>query len=206
MVRIMELDTTGSRTSILLDNGEKYWLRYEDLAGTGIYKDAEMSEDVFFHWLKVRQYPRALNQAVAMLARRPCSSGEITSRLSRHRYTSEVIELVVYKLEKEKLLNDMDFCNQWIQYRLNRGYGPAVIRRELRSKGIAQEMIDTAFDSVNEEDGLDKAEALARKAWMRRKPDEDFRKFRQKVTAMLVRKGYSWDTARAACKSAENKL
>ena len=102
MVRIMELNKAGSQISILLDNGEKYWLRYEDLAGTGIYKDAEMSEDVFFHWLKVRQYPRALNQAVAMLARRPCSSGEITSRLSRHRYTSEVIELVVYKMEKEK--------------------------------------------------------------------------------------------------------
>ena len=67
-------------------------------------------------------------------------------------------------------------------------------------------MIDTAFDSVNEEDGLDKAEALARKAWMRRKPDEDLRKSRQKVIGMLVRKGYSWDTARAACKSAENKL
>ena len=206
MVRIMELDTTGSRTSILLDNGEKYWFKNEDLAGTGIFEGAEMSADTFLHWLRVRQYPRALNQAVSMLARRPCSSGEITSRLARNRYASDVIELVVYKLIKENLLNDMDFCNQWIQYRLNRGYGPGIIRRELVSKGIPQVMIDTAFESINEKVGMEKAESLARKAWMRRKPDEDIRKSRQKIIGLLVRKGYSWDTAKAACKYAENKL
>ena len=44
MVKIMELNKAGSQISILLDNGEKYWLRYEDLAGTGIYKDAEIIE------------------------------------------------------------------------------------------------------------------------------------------------------------------
>lgn len=206
MVRIAELNKAGPYTSILLESGEKYWLRNEDLAGTGIYESAEISADTFYHWLRVRQYPRALNQAVAMLARRPCSSGEITSRLTRYRYSSEVIELVIYKLEKEKLLNDTDFCNQWIQYRLNRGYGPGVIRRELRSKGISQEIIDAAFDSVKEEDGMEKAESLARKAWLRRKPDEDLRKTRQKVIGFLVRKGYSWDTAKAACKSAESNL
>ena len=206
MVRIMALDTAGSRTSVLLDNGEKYWFRNEDLAGTGIFEGAEMPDDSFFQWLKLRQYPRALNQAVAMLARRPCSSGEISSRLVRNRYASEVIELVVYKLEKENLLNDVEFCNQWIQYRLTRGYGPSVIRRELRSKGIAQGMIDTAFESLNEEDAMDKAESLARKAWLRKNPEEDLRKTRQKVIGLLVRKGYSWDTAKAACKSAESKL
>ena len=67
-------------------------------------------------------------------------------------------------------------------------------------------MIDTAFESINEKVGMEKAESLARKAWMRRKPDEDIRKSRQKIIGLLVRKGYSWDTAKAACKYAENKL
>ena len=206
MVRIMEMNSSGSYTSILLDNGDKYWLRNEDLPGTGIFENAEMSSESFFHWVRVRQYPRALNQAVAMLARRPCSTGEISCRLSRNRYTSEVIELVIYKLQKEHLLDDVDFCRQWIQYRLNHGYGPGVIRRELRFKGIAQDLIDTALGSLDEEEGMEKAESLARKAWMHRKPDEDLRKCRQKVIGLLVRKGYSWDIARAACTSAESKL
>ena len=206
MVRIMELKADDSQTSILLDSGEKYWLKNNDLAGTGIFEGAELSRESFFHWLRIRQYPRALNQAVSMLARRPCSTGEIVSRLTRKRYADEVIELVIYKLEKEKLLNDRDFCDQWIQYRFNHGYGPVFIRRELRMKGIAQEMIDTALELFDEDDRMEKAEALARKAWMRTKPDKDLRKSRQKVIAFLVRKGYSWDTARAACKSAESKL
>ena len=206
MVRIMELNTEGSRTSILLDNGEKYWMKTNDLAGTGIFEGAEISQESFSYWLRIRQYPGALNRAVAMLARRPCSAGEIKSRLARNRYADEIIELVIYKLEKENLLNDRDFCDQWIQYRLNHGYGPGVIRRELRMKGVAQEMIEAALESFDEDDSMEKAEVLAQKAWMHTKPDEDLRKRRQKVIGFLVRKGYSWDTAKAACKSAESKL
>ncbi|MBR5961271.1 MAG: regulatory protein RecX [Clostridia bacterium] len=206
MVRIAELLVSGSQVTVILESGEKYWLRNEDLAGTGFYAGAEMPADSFYRWLRVRQYPRALNQAVAMLARRPCSKGEISSRLTRNRYASDVIELVLYKLQKEKLLDDRDFCNQWIQYRLNRGYGPAFIRRELRMKGVDEEIILSALESLDEEDGMEKAEALARKAWNRRKPDEDLQKSRQKVIGFLVRKGYSWDAAKAACKAAENNL
>ena len=91
----MELNTEGSRTSILLDNGEKYWMKTNDLAGTGIFEGAEISQESFSYWLRIRQYPGALNRAVAMLARRPCSAGEIKSRLARNRYADEVIELTV---------------------------------------------------------------------------------------------------------------
>ena len=73
--------------------------------------------------------------------RRPCSKGEITARLQRGKYTSEVVDLVIYKLEKEKLLNDREFCEQWVQYRLGRKYGPAFIHRELRTKGIPEALI-----------------------------------------------------------------
>ena len=206
MVRIMELNSVRSQTSVLLDNGDQYWLRNEDLAGSGIYEGAEMTSDSFLQLIRVLQYPRALNQAVAMLARRPCSTGEIISRLNRNRYASEVIELVVYKLEKEKLLNDNDFCHQWIQYRINRGYGPGFIRRELRIKGIPPEMIDAVFESLDEDEEMEKAVSVAAKAWKRKKPDEDINKCRQKIIGLLVRKGYSWDMAKAACKSAEIEM
>ena len=49
MVRIMELKADGSQTSILLDSGEKYWLKNNDLAGTDIFEGAELSRESFFH-------------------------------------------------------------------------------------------------------------------------------------------------------------
>ena len=206
MVTITGLDVKGTSVCISLNSGEKYWLKKSDLIDSGFTVGIEMTSDDFYHFIRIHQYPRALNQAVSMLARRPCSKGEILARLQRSRYMSEVSELVIYKLEKENLLNDRDFCMQWVQYRISRKYGPAVIRRELRMKGIPDDMIQLSLDLQNQSEELSNASALAAKAWSRMKPDADLRATRQRVITSLVRKGYSWDMARKACDEAEKNL
>ena len=113
---------------------------------------------------------------------------------------------MIYKLEKEKLLNDREFCEQWVQYRLGRKYGPAFIHRELRTKGIPEDMIVSALEDRDETDELMNAVSLAKKAWSRAKPDSDLYKRRQKVIASLVRKGYSWEMAKEACSTAETDM
>lgn len=206
MVRIAEIKKVRSLVCILLDNGETYWLFPEDLAGTGFAENQEYDSGAFDQWIKIRQFPRALNLAVSMLARRPCSKGEILHKLLSRKFTGEVAELVVYKLEKENLVNDVEFCDQWIRYRLGRGYGLSVIHQELRIKGISEEMISAAFDRLDPDEGRENAFHMARKCWKRIMGGEDVRKSRQKVIAFLVRKGYDWDTAREACRKAEDEL
>ena len=205
MVIIKELSRSRSFVCISLDNGMHYWLRNEDLEGTGISVGAEFTEDCFTQIIRLKQYPRALNHAVEMLARRPCSKGEIQKRLRDKRYIDEIAELVVYKLEKEKLLNDDEFCEQWIRSRSARCYGPGVIRQELKSKGISDEMIDSAFQKTDPDAENDNPVIIARKAWKRIRPGEDIRKSRQKVILSVVRKGYSWETSRKACDTAERE-
>ena len=187
----------------MLDSGQLFWLRGEDLSGTGFREGLSFENEDFLQKIRLCQYPRALNHAVSMLARRPCSRQEIMSRLIRLRYTEEVAELVVLKLEKEKLLNDEEFCDQWIRYRQSRGYGPSVIRRELKMKGIPDGMIGKALKNVDSVEQEDNAASLARKAWKRVGTGGDMRRNRQKVIASLVRKGYDWKTATKACREAE---
>ena len=145
MVTVKDISRIRASVCILLDSGEKYWLREADLPAAGIREGISFETEDFLQKIRLCQYPHALNHAVSMLARRPCSRKEITSRLIRLRYTEDVAELVAYKLEKEKLLDDGEFCEQWIQYRLSKGYGPSVIRRELKMKGIPDGMIDKAL-------------------------------------------------------------
>ena len=205
MVKITEVRFVRSFVNIRTESGASFWLRQDDLAGTNFSEGAELEEEEFLQAVRVRQYPHALELAVSMLARRPCSKGEILSRLKTRRYMDDVAELVVYKLEKENLLDDRDFCEQWIRYRLARHYGPAVIRQELRMKGVPADIIDEAFDRTDTEDEVDHALLLARKAWKRTCKGEDIRKSRQKVIASLVRKGFSWEQARHACAEAERE-
>lgn len=205
MVTVTEMENVRAFCCVHLDNGTRWWIRRDDLPQAGFREGASYDEAVFQERIRICQYPRALNHAVSMLARRACSRKEISDRLKRLRYTEEVAELVIYKLEKEKLLDDAAFCEQWIRYRISSGYGPSVIRRELRMKGISSGMIDEALADrpPDEEDEI--AVRLAEKAWKRAGSAGDIRKARQKVIAALVRKGYSWDTARAACEKAEKE-
>ena len=205
MVTIEEIRGVRSFVCIRLSSGESYWLRRDDLVGTAFHEGDEVDEKTFSRTVQVRQYPRALNHAVAMLARRPCSREEIRSRLVSRRYMEDVADLVVYKLEKEKLLDDREFCEQWIRFRTASHYGPAVIRRELRMKGIPPDMIEETLASADSSDPEKHALILARKAWSRAKAGEDIRKTRQRVIASLVRKGFPWEDARIACETAEKE-
>ena len=205
MVTIVETECVRAFCCIRLDNGTRWWIRQEDLPLSGFREGLSYEEEAFQRQLRLCQYPRALNHAVSMLARRPCSRKEIADRLIRLRYTEEVAGLVVYKLEKENLVDDVSFCDQWIRYRLSRKYGPSVIRRELRIKGIPPDMIDKAFEAFDQDEEADNAVKLAVKAWKRVGTSGDMRKNRQKVIASLVRKGYGWEAARSACEKAENE-
>lgn len=203
MVTVMEISRIRSSACILLDSGERFWLRADDLPGTGFREGLSFETEDFLQKVRLCQYPRALNHAVSMLACRPCSKKEISSRLVRLRYTDDVAELVVFKLEKEKLLDDGEFCGQWIRYRLSKGYGPDLIRRELKMKGIPDGMIDQALEEADSDEQENNAVMLARKVWKRVGTGGDIRKNRQKVIASLVRKGYDWETAGKACREAE---
>ena len=206
MVTVLEIRRERSTVCILLDTGERFFLKSEDLPGTGISESAVFEEDAFLQQIRLRQYPRALSAAVSMLARRPCSSGEITDRLIRRRFIPEVTELVVYKLKKENLLDDELFCEQWIRYRIEHRFGPVRIRQELKMKGVPEPLINSTLSRMYdpEEESCHIA-VLARKAWSRVRPGEDIRKSRQKVIVSLVRKGFGWEDARAASDAAESE-
>lgn len=149
-------------------------------------------------WLMVRQYRHALDRAVAYLASRARSRREIEQRLLQSGYRPCTVEMVLYKLERENLLDDADFARQWVEARSARKMGKTRIAMELRRKGVSAEEAEAALESIDEEDQLSGAVALVEKAITRVKPDEDPRKTASRLTAMLARRGYGWDIAREA--------
>lgn len=148
-------------------------------------------------WLMVRQYRHALDKAVAALAARACSRKEIEGKLLRIGYRPCTVEMVLYKLEREHLLDDADFARQWVEARCKK-LGRRRIAQELRQKGISAEQTDEALKQVDEEEQLACAASLASKALGRAKSGEDPRKTAQRIIAAIVRRGYDYDVARKA--------
>lgn len=206
MVIICNIQSIRSALCIYLDDGERYWIHKDDLKYADFQPGITYNKENFLQQISVLQYPRALNLAVSMLAKRPCSENEIRQKLLRRKFIPDVTELVIYKLKKEHLLNDHDFCEQWVRYRTGCKYGPRVIRTELRMKGISDDIILSVLEKLDEEDNFNNALSLSFKYWKKKKPDEDIQKSRRRVISALVRKGYDWSTAQKACDMAESEI
>lgn len=162
--------------------------------------------DEYDNWLMVRQYRHALDKAVAFLASRARSRKEIEDKLLHCGYRPCTVEMVIYKLETENLLDDADFARQWVEARVNHKLGRNRIAQELRRKGISADEAEAALESIDSNDQLSAAIALVEKALARTKSGEDPRKTANRITAMLARRGFGWDIAREAISQAMNNL
>ncbi len=162
----------------------------------------QLDLEEYDNWLMVRQYRFALDRAVGYLAARARSKREIEQKLLQAGYRPCTVEMVIYKLERENLLDDADFARQWVESRSHHKLGRSRIAQELRRKGISSEEAEEALSAIDDEEQLQGAVALAEKAAARIKPDEDLRKASSRIAGMLARRGYSWDIAREAIRQA----
>ncbi|MDD3410976.1 MAG: regulatory protein RecX [Eubacteriales bacterium] len=156
--------------------------------------------------LLLSQYPQALEYAVSLLALRARSEGELRTRMLAKHYLDEAVDLALYKLRKEKLLNDEAFARDWAAARTRHQLGKRRISMELRQKGISAEMADQALDSVNEDEQTEQAMRLALKLLRRRAEDADERDVMRKAVQAMQRRGFGYDEAKNALQTALERL
>lgn len=147
-------------------------------------------------------FDRYYNRAIWYLARRPRTEKEIRDKLIEKKATPEIVDAVIAKLKSQKFLNDFEFARWWIDQRAQfRPRSLRLLKLELRQKGISTEVIDVVLsDRTNEElkvNDLDSARKLVAKKYpkMEGLPQEEVYK---KLGGFLGRRGYSWETIKAA--------
>ena len=205
MVIVEEIIPLRTGVHLRLDSGRCVRLTRKEIAEGGFREGMELNEADFDQFVRLHQYPRALNQAVSMLARRPCSRYEIERRLTDNRFEAEIVGLVLYKLEKERLLNDAEFADNWTQYRSAGKFGRRRIQQELKQKGVDDEIALDALNRLDENELLENAVRLALKAIDRSRPSESRYSMRNRVLSALVRKGYDWEMASKAFETASKQ-
>ena len=194
---IRSVDTIRNKTRIVFESGWEVWFPVRCILPFPLEEGTEVDRASFEKTILLVQYPSALDRAVAMLARRPHSEGEISRKLESAHYDREVISLVLYKLEKEKLVDDFDFSRQWVESRM-RKYGKNRIRQELRMKNVDAGIIDEVLETATETEQLQHAVDIARKKLKTFRVSDDQQRALRNTAAALVRRGFSWETARKA--------
>lgn len=198
MVTVESVVQFRSRFRMKLSDDSDWWFTAGDMKELGLAEGDPVDPEQLRQFTLLHQYPRGLNLAVAMLAKRACSREEIRRKLETNHYHDEVTDLVLYKLEKEGFLNDRAFAEQWLRYRLSSRYGPRRVEQELRFKGVSPEIRSEIMESVSEEDQLSQAVQFIQSRLRRSSREEDPRKTRDRILRALLRRGFDWDTARSA--------
>ena len=200
---VREIEEKKRSSVIVMESGERFWMTKSQLRERDpIEIGQELDVEELRQWLLPRQYPMALNNAVELLAQRAHASGEIAQKLRRRLFMEDTIEMVLYKLEKERLLDDEAFARDWAASRARSQIGRSRIKQELRMKGISAEMAEIALEELDVEESGDAAVALACKLLKRYSREADERKAMQKLLMAMARRGYGYEESRQAVEKA----
>lgn len=138
---------------------------------------------------------QAKTVCLRLLTARARTRAELAEQLTKRGFPDDVAERVLNRLAKARLVDDADFAQQWVRSRHEyAGKGRKVLAAELRTKGVAEEVIAEALADLDSGAERDRAEQLVA-AKLRREtlggdPADDVRVTRRLV-AMLARRGYS---------------
>lgn len=131
----------------------------------------------------------AYQQAMLFLSYRPRSEAEIRQNLRKHEIPEAVIEHTLERLRQAGLANDDQFAQAWVENRNTfRPRSRRMMAMELKQKGLADEAIQSAVQSVDDEASAYEA---AQKRAARFKGLE-WNEFRKKLSEFLARRGYSY--------------
>jgi regulatory protein len=138
---------------------------------------------------------RIRSSAIALLARREHSTGELERKLESRGYDADVTAEVLADLGRKGLISDERYVTSFITHHAARGQGPMRIRSELRESGVAAELVERLLDE-SEVDWAETARNVRRKKFSTALP-ASFAE-RAKQSRFLQYRGFSQDQIRAA--------
>jgi regulatory protein len=131
-----------------------------------------------------------LNAAYRYLSYRPRSEAEIRHQLHRRGFADEMAEKAIAKLKEQNLSDDFAFAQFWKDNRLSfRPKSKRLIKRELRDKKVASEIIDQVTKDIDDEEiayklGSSRMPALAHL---------DYPDFYRRLSSYLMYRGFGYE-------------
>jgi regulatory protein len=134
-----------------------------------------------------------LDAAYYYLSYRPRSEGEIRQWLYKRGFANEVAEKAIAKLREQNLSDDFTFAQFWKDNRLSfRPKSKRLIKKELRDKKVAAEIIEQVTKDIDDEE-------IAYKLGSSRMPGLsylDYPDFYRRLSSYLTYRGFSYEVVK----------
>ncbi len=193
-ITLLEVQTRNkSRVNVYLDGA--YAFSISALEAAKLKSGQTLSEAQIAALKAQDEVEQAIDSAARFLAHRPRSTAEVRRNLADKSIPEPVIAQALERLEQLGVLDDVAFARFWVQARTtSKPMGMNALRYELRRKGLTDEIIAQALESLD-----DAQEAYkAAKAHAPKLRGLDRRTFRAKLTGSLQRRGFDYSVSRQA--------
>lgn len=192
VLAVLSLRGHRDRLRVFLDEGETLILTRLTVLERRLHEGRELDERELREIITLDADRMAFDTALTFLSYRPRSEAEVRRRLRRDRYAPRVLDNVIARLKQNGLLDDAAFAAWWTEDRGQHApRGKALLKYELRQKGIEAETVQEAVADVDEEEG---AYRLAQKRAPQLRKLE-YPAFRQRLGSFLQRHGYPYSIA-----------
>jgi len=135
---------------------------------------------------------KAFSKALKYLAIKPRSRKELKDKLKEKKFSQDMIENALRKVDDFGYLDDEDFAKSFLELKKGAGKGKIFIARELKRKGVDEEIIKGVLSRFySETDEHEIAKTLAQKKfpnYPELKPRETI-----KLKNLLFQRGFSWE-------------
>lgn len=147
---------------------------------------------------KIRE--KAAEKAAAYVNIKPRTALQVRTYLRGKGYEDDVIDQVIDQLKEYHYVDDLQYAEMYFRYGFEKGRGVSRIRRELAEKGVAAELIDMAYEKLEDvpdqvEMAMEIAESMMRGIEIEELDYDAKQKLKAKIGRRLMSRGFSSDVA-----------
>ncbi len=194
------------RTSIYINGRYAFSVDKKTLLHLGLYEQQEISKTDLDTLIYDAEKQKAKDYAYRLLKYRMRSKKEMESRLLRKDFPNLIVADVIGDLEKVNLINDEQFARAFTSDRINLALkGKRLIFAELIKKGIDVPLIKNALNNVDETKEQEAIKRLVEKYANRYRKYPAHEK-KQKMYALLTRRGFSYPIIKRMLKVEDNEI
>ena len=184
------------RVAISLNDGFAFVLYKGELSQYGLDVGSKVDEALYERILKETLFPRARKRGMNLLKTMDRTEADVRRKLSEGGYPPEAVDDAIAYLASYHYIDDSRYASEYIRCKVS-SMSRRQIASKLSEKGIDKTVIENAFISYDEENGIDPEEGereLIEKLIRKRCPqgtDSLDYNARQKLCAYLYGKGFS---------------
>jgi len=158
-----------------------------------LYAGKELSEEETELLLDCVRRSSLKEKALELLTRKPQSRRQLEKKLEEWGADEEETASICDRMETLGYLNDEAYAIMVVQHYANKGFGAKKLRDELYRRGVPRDLWESALEQAD--DPSSAIDAFVEKKLSGKDPD---RKELEKVSAALLRRGFSWSEIRDA--------